>query len=55
MTNDSNGTRLPARTRIYQNWVLDSTRWNYVSHRADDIVITTLVQSRHNVDAGDNR
>jgi aryl sulfotransferase len=41
MTDNSNGNLLPARTRIYQNWVLDSTRWNYLSHRADDIVITT--------------
>jgi aryl sulfotransferase len=33
--------KLPERKHIYQNWVIDSLRWNFVHHRDDDIVITT--------------
>ena len=32
---------LPERTRIYQNHHLDSTRWDDLVHRPDDIVIAT--------------
>lgn len=32
---------MPERTHVYRNWVIDSTRWNFVRYRGDDIVITT--------------
>ncbi len=31
----------PERRHVYQNHHLDSTRWNYFEHRADDIIIST--------------
>jgi len=34
-------TRLPQRTRIYQNHHMDSTRWDYFEVRPDDIVVAT--------------
>jgi len=39
------GLQLPRRTRIYQNWVIDSRRWNSLVHRADDIVIATSLKA----------
>jgi aryl sulfotransferase len=35
----------PKRTRIYQNHHLDSTRWDVISPRPDDIVVTTSYKS----------
>jgi aryl sulfotransferase len=32
---------LPRRTRVYQNHHFDSTRWDYLERRPDDIVIAT--------------
>jgi len=32
---------LPPRTRVYQNHHFDSTRWDYVATRPDDVVIAT--------------
>jgi aryl sulfotransferase len=32
---------LPRRTRVYQNHHFDSTRWNYLATRPDDIVIAS--------------
>lgn len=37
----SEATRLPRRTRVYQNHHLDSTRWDRFRPRDDDIVIST--------------
>jgi aryl sulfotransferase len=37
----SEQSKLPARTRLYQSWIIDSLRWNFVRHRPDDIVIAT--------------
>jgi aryl sulfotransferase len=34
-------TRVPERTRVYQNHHLDSTRWDSYVHRPGDIVIST--------------
>ena len=31
--------RMPVVKRLYQNHVLDSTRWNFVPLRDDDIVV----------------
>jgi len=39
MTTDS--PALPQRTRCYQNHHFDSTRWDYLERRPDDIVIAT--------------
>ena len=36
---------LPKRTRTYQNHHLDSTRWDLVEPRPDDIVVTTSYKS----------
>ena len=33
--------KLPRRNRVYQCHHFDSTRWNYLKHRDDDIVIAT--------------
>ncbi len=38
-------TQLPQVTRTYQNYVLDSTRWQHYQPRADDIVISTPPKS----------
>jgi aryl sulfotransferase len=35
----------PERTRIYQNHHLDSTRWDVVEPRKDDIIVTTSYKS----------
>ncbi|HVN64503.1 MAG TPA: sulfotransferase domain-containing protein [Candidatus Binataceae bacterium] len=32
---------MPRCTRVYQNWLIDSTRWNFLRYRDDDIIITT--------------
>jgi aryl sulfotransferase len=37
--------QLPQVTRIYQNHVLDSTRWQHYQPRADDIVVSTSYKS----------
>ena len=34
-------SRLPARTRVYQNHHFDSTRWDFFDWRDDDIIIAT--------------
>jgi aryl sulfotransferase len=36
---------LPVRSRVYQNVVTDSTRWNLITLRDDDIVIATSQKS----------
>ena len=36
---------LPLRTRVYQNVATDSTRWNFITLRDDDIVIATSPKS----------
>jgi aryl sulfotransferase len=40
-----NPNNQPQRTRTYQNHHLDSTRWDSLQTRADDIVITTAYKS----------
>ena len=35
----------PKRSRVYQNHHLDSTRWDVIKPRADDIVVTTSYKS----------
>ncbi|HUO04239.1 MAG TPA: sulfotransferase domain-containing protein [Candidatus Binataceae bacterium] len=35
----------PQCTRVYQSWVIDSTRWNFVRFRPDDIIITTSAKA----------
>lgn len=37
--------RRPEVTHVYQNWVLDSTRWERYSPRNDDIIIVTPYKS----------
>ncbi len=37
----SDKSRQPVRAHIYQNHHMDSTRWDYFAHRADDIIIST--------------
>lgn len=34
-------SQMPERNRVYQNHHLDSTRWNWFSPRADDIIVAT--------------
>lgn len=31
--------------RVYQNWILDSTKWDYVSDRAGDVIVATTYKS----------
>lgn len=38
-------TALPGMERIYQSWILDSTRWQHVSLREGDVVVTTPYKS----------
>ncbi len=33
--------KLPPRSHVYQNHHFDSTRWNFVALRDDDIVVAT--------------
>ena len=35
----------PVRRHVYQNHHMDSTRWNYFTHRPDDIVISTAYKA----------
>jgi aryl sulfotransferase len=37
----SDPAALPRRTRVYQNHHFDSTRWDYLASRPDDVVIAT--------------
>jgi aryl sulfotransferase len=37
--------QLPMRSRVYQNYAMDSTRWNFFTFRDDDIVIATSPKS----------
>src|SRR5215211_1846721 len=36
---------IPEIKHIYQNWMLDSTRWQHFQPRADDIVVATPYKS----------
>jgi aryl sulfotransferase len=36
---------MPTVEHVYQNWILDSTRWQHFTPRADDIVIATPYKS----------
>ena len=38
-------TALPKRTRVYKNHHLDSTRWDHVPLRDDDVVISTSLKT----------
>ncbi len=37
----THGHELPARTRVYQNHHLDSSRWDFIALRNDDVVVAT--------------
>jgi aryl sulfotransferase len=37
----THASALPRRTRVYQNHHFDSTRWDYLASRPDDVVIAT--------------
>ena len=40
----NSGEKLPEVKHLYQNWVMDSTRWIIFTPRADDIVVATAVK-----------
>jgi aryl sulfotransferase len=39
------GARLPEVKHLYQNWAMDSNRWNFFTPRADDIVVATAIKA----------
>ena len=37
--------KLPVVKHLYQNWAMDSLRWNFFTPRADDIVVATSAKA----------
>jgi hypothetical protein len=38
---DADRPRMPTIKHLYQNHILDSTRWDFLRFRDDDIIVTT--------------
>lgn len=45
-------SKLPVRSRIYQNHHFDSTRWDYFEPRSTDIIVATSYKAGDYLDAG---
>ena len=36
---------LPRVEHVYQNFLMDSTRWDHIQPRADDVIVATPIKS----------